>query len=273
MSGSGPLHGTLPYGAPDRDLRRVRGERVSRGGSFLCSPEFCQGYRASARNHTTPDTSLENIGFRCVADPEHITNLAGSVVQKTQEVAVVSSKQISTWRKCEMKMLRKTSYALVMILMCRGVDGAAACSARCGYAWHAAHETNTGCRCHCRPNIIVILADDLGYADISAYKIDRFQTPNIDRIGMEGVRFTDGYATAPVCGPSRAGLMTGRYQDRFGFEYNDRPGPARSGTGVGPCRRRNHHCAAIEGRRLSHRHDRQVASGQPEAVLSHEPRL
>jgi arylsulfatase A-like enzyme len=76
-----------------------------------------------------------------------------------------------------------------------------------------------------RPNIILILADDLGYADISAYKIDRFHTPNIDRIGVEGVRFTDGYATAPVCGPSRAGLMTGRYQDRFGFEYNN--GPAR----------------------------------------------
>lgn len=72
-----------------------------------------------------------------------------------------------------------------------------------------------------RPNIIVILADDLGYADISAYKIGRFQTPNIDRIGMQGVRFTDGYATAPMCGPSRAGLMTGRYQERFGFEYNN----------------------------------------------------
>src|SRR5919201_1653417 len=66
-----------------------------------------------------------------------------------------------------------------------------------------------------KPNIIVILADDLGYADISAYKIDRFQTPNIDRIGMEGVRFTDAYATAPVCSPSRAALMTGRYQERF----------------------------------------------------------
>lgn len=82
-----------------------------------------------------------------------------------------------------------------------------------------------GARAAPRPNIIMILADDLGYADISAYKLDRFQTPNIDRIGMQGVRFTDGYATAPVCGPSRAGLMTGRYQDRFGFEYND--GPAR----------------------------------------------
>ena len=72
-----------------------------------------------------------------------------------------------------------------------------------------------------RPNIILILADDLGYADVSAYAPARFHTPNIDRIGREGVRFTDGYATAPVCAPSRAGLMTGRYPQRYGFEYND----------------------------------------------------
>ena len=86
------------------------------------------------------------------------------------------------------------------------------------------------------PNIIMILADDLGYADISAYKVNRFETPNIDRIGMEGVRFTDGYASAPVCAPSRAGLLTGRYQERFGFEYNG--GPAQrdltSGFGLAP---------------------------------------
>ncbi|MEZ5937906.1 MAG: sulfatase-like hydrolase/transferase [Hyphomonadaceae bacterium] len=75
------------------------------------------------------------------------------------------------------------------------------------------------------PNVIIILADDVGYADISAYGVNRIPTPNIDRIGLDGVRFTDGYVSAPVCGPSRAGLMTGRYQDRFGFEYNN--GPAR----------------------------------------------
>jgi len=74
-----------------------------------------------------------------------------------------------------------------------------------------------------RPNVIVIMADDLGYADVSAYAINRIPTPNIDRIGLEGVRFTDGYVTAPVCGPSRAGLQTGRHQDRFGFEYNNGP--------------------------------------------------
>jgi arylsulfatase A-like enzyme len=76
-----------------------------------------------------------------------------------------------------------------------------------------------------RPNIIIILADDVGYADISAYGINRIPTPNIDRIGAQGVKFTDAYVTAPVCGPSRAGLQTGRYQERFGFEFNN--GPAR----------------------------------------------
>lgn len=80
----------VPYGAPRSQPTDGQGERVSRGGSFLCSPKFCQGYRASARNHATPDTSLENIGFRCVADPEHTTNLAGRVVGKAQDLAFVS---------------------------------------------------------------------------------------------------------------------------------------------------------------------------------------
>lgn len=69
-------------------------------------------------------------------------------------------------------------------------------------------------------NAIVILADDLGVADVSAYFPDRIPTPNIDRIARGGVRFDAGYATAAMCSPSRAGLLTGRYQNRFGFEYN-----------------------------------------------------
>ena len=74
------------------------------------------------------------------------------------------------------------------------------------------------------PNVVVILADDLGYADVSTYGT-RVQTPNIDRIGREGAVFTQGYVTTPVCSPSRAGLLTGRYQQRFGFEYNARQAP------------------------------------------------
>ncbi|MCM8732494.1 sulfatase-like hydrolase/transferase [Hephaestia sp. GCM10023244] len=87
-----------------------------------------------------------------------------------------------------------------------------------------------------RPNIIVIVADDLGYADISAYGVERIKTPNIDRIGNEGVKFTDGYASAPVCAPSRAGLQTGRYQQRFGFEFNNGPGrrDAQQNLGLDP---------------------------------------
>jgi formylglycine-generating enzyme len=71
----------MPYASRAQEPGDRHGERVSRGGSFLCSPQFCQGYRASARNHTTPDTSLENIGFRCVTDPGHATTLAGRVLQ------------------------------------------------------------------------------------------------------------------------------------------------------------------------------------------------
>ncbi|WP_374345498.1 sulfatase-like hydrolase/transferase [Phenylobacterium sp.] len=74
-----------------------------------------------------------------------------------------------------------------------------------------------------RPNVIVILADDLGYADVSAYGVKRIHTPHIDAIGDQGVKFTDAYAAAPVCSPSRAGLQTGRNPDRYGFEYNNGP--------------------------------------------------
>ena len=75
------------------------------------------------------------------------------------------------------------------------------------------------------PNIIVILADDMGYNDAGYMGCAENPTPNIDALAESGVWFTDGYATCPVCAPSRAGLMTGRYQNRFGFE--DNPGPYR----------------------------------------------
>lgn len=83
----------LPYGGPRREPKGGDGERVARGGSFLCSPEFCEGYRVSARNHTTPDTSLENIGFRCVADPGHITGIAGRVLMSPLKVPKVANRQ------------------------------------------------------------------------------------------------------------------------------------------------------------------------------------
>jgi arylsulfatase A-like enzyme len=71
-----------------------------------------------------------------------------------------------------------------------------------------------------RPNVIVILADDLGYNDTGFNGCRDIPTPNIDRIAREGVRFANGYVSHSVCSPTRAGLMTGRYQQRFGYENN-----------------------------------------------------
>jgi arylsulfatase A-like enzyme len=71
-----------------------------------------------------------------------------------------------------------------------------------------------------RPNVLLILADDLGYGELGCQGCRDIPTPNIDAIASGGVRFTDGYVSAPLCSPTRAGLMTGRYQQRFGHEFN-----------------------------------------------------
>lgn len=70
------------------------------------------------------------------------------------------------------------------------------------------------------PNLIVIMADDLGYGDVGINGGKEIPTPHIDRLAREGVQFTDAYVSYSVCGPSRAGFITGRYQQRFGFERN-----------------------------------------------------
>jgi arylsulfatase A-like enzyme len=70
------------------------------------------------------------------------------------------------------------------------------------------------------PNFLVFMADDLGYADLGVQGCRDVPTPNIDAIARAGVRFTDGYASCSICSPTRAGLQTGRYQQRFGHENN-----------------------------------------------------
>ncbi len=71
-----------------------------------------------------------------------------------------------------------------------------------------------------QPNIVLILADDMGWGDVGYHGFDDIMTPNIDRIAREGVQFTQGYVTASVCGPSRAGLLSGVYPQRFGCGEN-----------------------------------------------------
>lgn len=70
------------------------------------------------------------------------------------------------------------------------------------------------------PNVIIILADDAGYADFGFAGSDEIATPNIDALAKSGVVFEQAYATTPFCSPSRAGLLTGRYPQRYGYEFN-----------------------------------------------------
>ena len=71
-----------------------------------------------------------------------------------------------------------------------------------------------------KPNIIIILADDAGYSDFGFMGSDEIKTPNIDQLALDGVTFNNAYVSASVCSPSRAGLLTGMYQQRFGHECN-----------------------------------------------------
>ncbi len=70
------------------------------------------------------------------------------------------------------------------------------------------------------PNVLVILVDDLGYSDLSCQGCTDFETPHIDALAERGLRLTQGYVSHPYCSPSRAGILTGRYQQRFGHEHN-----------------------------------------------------
>jgi arylsulfatase A-like enzyme len=97
-----------------------------------------------------------------------------------------------------------------------GAGGLALTAGRLGFAQEAA----PGGR---KPNVLLIVADDLGYAELGCQGGKEIPTPNIDSIAANGVRFSNGYVSCPVCSPTRAGLMTGRYQQRFGHEHN--PGP------------------------------------------------
>jgi arylsulfatase A-like enzyme len=85
-----------------------------------------------------------------------------------------------------------------------------------------------------RPNVLLVVVDDLGYADLGVQGATDLRTPNIDSLAAAGVRFLQGYVSGAVCSPTRAGLLTGRYQQRFGHERNLRyPFPPGAGLPAG----------------------------------------
>src|SRR5229473_2003574 len=106
------------------------------------------------------------------------------------------------------------------------------------------------------PNIVFVLADDLGYADVSCYGRPDLRTPNIDRIAAKGVRFLQGYANSAVCTATRTALITGRYQ------YRRRPAA-----------RTSHAAVAAEESRLSDDARREMASWFPPDLRSAQERL
>ncbi len=93
-----------------------------------------------------------------------------------------------------------------------GATFSASCAVRTG---EAADRESTR-----KPNIVIILADDLGYGDVGYHGVEDVRTPNIDALAAAGMRFGQGYVTASVCGPSRCGLLTGVYQQRLGCAEN-----------------------------------------------------
>src|SRR5690606_30308189 len=78
-----------------------------------------------------------------------------------------------------------------------------------------------------RPNIVIIVGDDMGYADVGFHGCKEIPTPSLDSLAAGGVRCTNGYVSGPYCSPTRAGLLTGRYQTRFGHEFNPSGSPDR----------------------------------------------
>src|SRR5919106_6971682 len=113
-----------------------------------------------------------------------------------------------------------------------------------------------------QPNFVIIYADDLGYGDLSAYGARAIKTPNIDRLAREGMKLTNFYSIAPVCTPSRAGLLTGRYPARMGIEQmhlsdvlfpNDKSGLPQSETTIARAlKTRGYRTAAIGKWHLGH---------------------
>src|SRR5580692_6614928 len=106
---------------------------------------------------------------------------------------------------------KRTMIALCAITLVWVVDGASISSA----------ETAKNRAAESRPNVVVMVADDLGYGDVSCLVRQVVATPNLDRLAALGVKFTAGYATCPLCAPSRAGFLSGQYNQRLGVEKND----------------------------------------------------
>ena len=102
------------------------------------------------------------------------------------------------------------------------------CLLLCFWTGAVNQETHAQDASESRPNVLIIVGDDMGYADVGFHGCKDIPTPNLDALASRSMRFTNGYVTGPYCSPTRAGLLTGRYQQRFGHEFN----PGGNGQGL-----------------------------------------
>jgi hypothetical protein len=122
-----------------------------------------------------------------------------------------------------------------------------------------------------KPNIVLILADDLGYGSLGCYGNTKVNTPNIDRLAASGMRFTDFHSNGALCSPTRAALMTGRYQQRCVWVADEELSPVfREQRRLNPVQRWAWGISPGEAGRLPHRPHRQVASRLRHQVSSDE---
>ncbi len=134
---------------------------------------------------------------------------------------MIDSNRLSGWIYTDFAALGVTTRAriagtlLCSLLVACGTEDPAKSSAATATAGTAASDSIAR-----PPNVVFVFADDLGIGDTSVYGSEVIDTPNIDALAESGVRFTQGYVSHPVCSPSRAGLLTGRYQQRHGWEFN-----------------------------------------------------
>ena len=122
-----------------------------------------------------------------------------------------------------------------------------------------------------RPNVVLVMMDDLGYGDIGSYGVPDAKTPNMDRLAREGVRLTNAYANGPVCTPTRTALISGRYQQRVGLEWvlGASPGDPERGLPVTATSL----AGAPEEKRLRDGSRRQMASGLQARVFAERSRF
>ena len=120
------------------------------------------------------------------------------------------------------KIVGRTPTSFDILISNDGKEWTTVREVRPGKAAAPAPKSNTGASSTnpSRPNVVLILSDDMGYSDLPKFGKSEIPTPNIDRLAKEGTLFTDAYVTAPICVASRMGLLSGQYQQRFGIYDN-----------------------------------------------------